>query len=175
MSLKGLGKDFDVCAGVVPVADLAGGAQTGLRLHMKNYGGCAIVAFMGAVSAGTDTFVPDIQQHDAASAGNSKDLDVVTEWYIKSETTLDGDEAWTKVTQSVASEISLTGATYAATQLLLVAQIDAASLDLANNYEWISVIQADPGTGGTRAGGYLYIPYDLKVQRAPQNLPQPQA
>jgi hypothetical protein len=174
MTVKGLGHDFDVCAGVVPVADTAV-ALTGLRMHMKNYGGVAVVFYAGAVSAGTDTFVPDIQQHDAATSGNSKDLDAVTEWYIKQEATLDGDETWTRVTQSAASEISLTGATYAASQLILVAQIDADDLDLANGYEWISVIQADPGSGGTRPGGYLYIPYGLKQQRAPQNLPQPQA
>lgn len=175
MTVKGLGKDFDICAGVVPVADLASGAQTGLRLHLKNYGGVAIVGFMGAVSAGTDTFVPDIQQHDAATSGNSKDLDSVTEWFVKSEATLDGDEAWARVTQSAGSEISLTGATYAATQLVVVAQVDVDDLDLANGYEWVSVIQADPGTGGTRAGCYFYVPYGLKVQRSPQNLAQPNA
>lgn len=173
MATKALGADFDVCSAVVPVADLAAGAQTGHRLHLKNYGGVAVVCYFGAVSAGTDTFVPDIQQHTAATAGTSGDLDVVTEWYIKSEATLDGDETWTRVTQSAASEISLTGATYAATQLILVAQIDAD--DLTDGYEWVSVDMADPGTGGTRPGCIFYIPYGLKVQRAPQNLAQPNA
>lgn len=173
MAVRGLGKDFDICSAVVPVADLAGGAQTGHRLHLKNYGGVAIVGYMGAVSAGTDTFVPDIQQHTAATGGTSADLDVVTEWYIKTETTLDGDETWTKVTQSAASEISLTGATYAATQVIVVAQVDAD--DLSDGYEWISVDQADPGTGGTRAGCYFYIPYGLKVSRTPEKLVQPNA
>lgn len=170
--MRGLGKDFDICSGVVPVADTAV-ALTGHRLHMKNYSGVAIVAFFGAVSAGTDTFVPDIQQHTAATGGTSADLDVVTDWWIKYEATLDGDETWTKVTQAAASEISLTGATYAATQLILVAQIEATSL--SDGYEWISVDQADPGSGGTRPGCYFYIPYGLTMQRSPANLPNPNA
>jgi hypothetical protein len=173
MAVKGLGKDFDICSAVVPVADLAAGAQTGHRVHMRNYGGIAIVGYFGAVSAGTDTFVPDIQEHNAATGGTTQDLDVVTEWFHKSEAALDGDETWTRVTQSAGSEISLTGATYAALQMILVAQVDASSL--SDGFEWISVAMADPGTGGTRAGGFLYIPYGLKVQRTPQNLKQPNA
>ena len=171
--MRGLGKDFDICSGVVPIADLASGAQTGHRVHMKNYAGIAIVGFMGAVSAGTDTFVPDVQQHTAATGGNSADLDVVTTWFYKGEASLDGDETWTKVTQAAASEISLTGATYAALQMIIVAQVEAVSL--SDGYEWISVDQADPGSGGTRAGCYFYIPYGLTIQRAPDNLAQPNA
>lgn len=175
MTVKGLGKDFDICSAVAPVADLAAGAQTGHRLHMKNYGGVAIVGYMGAVSAGTDTFVPDVQQHTAASGGSSKDLDAPTEWFHKSEAILDGDETWTRVTQAAASEITLTGATFAALQMIVVAQIDTDDLDLAGGYEWVSVDMADPGVGGTRAGCFFYVPYGLKQQRAPQNLPQPNA
>ena len=174
MTAYGLGKDFDIVPGVVPVADTEA-ALTGLRCHMKNYGGIAVVGFFGAVSAGTDTFVMDIQQSDAATGGNTKDLDSVTQWFIKSETTLDADEQWTRVTQSAASEISMTGATYSATQVLVVAQIDADDLDVAGGYEWVSVVQADPGSGGTRAGCYFYVPYGLKVQRRPDLLVQPNA
>jgi hypothetical protein len=170
MGVKALGRLFDLGSVVVPVADLAAGAQTGHRIHLKNYGGVAFVVYMGAVSAGTDTFVPDVQQHTAASGGTSSDLDVVTTWYHKSEATLDGDETWTKVTQSAASEISLTGATYAGLQMILVAEVLAEQL--SDGYEWVSVDMADPGAGGTRAGGILAILFNLEVQRAPENLAQ---
>ena len=175
MTVPGLGNFFDICHGVAPVADLAAGAQTGARLHMVNYGGVCVVAYMGAVSAGTDTFVPDVQQHTAATGGTSKDLDGVTQWFIKNETTLDGDEAWTRVTQAAASEISLTGATYAAQQVLVAAQIDIDALDTAGGFDWISVDMADAGTGGTRAGCIFYVPYGLKVSRRPDRLAQPNA
>lgn len=168
--MKALGRLFDIGSVVAPVADLAAGAQTGHRINLKNAGGVAFVVFMGAVSAGTDTFVPDVQAHNAASGGTSADLDVVTEWYIKHEATLDGDETWTRVTQAAASEVSLTGATYAASQVILVIEVEAAKLP--DGYKWVSIDMADPGTGGTRAGGILAILYDLAVQRTPANLAQ---
>lgn len=174
----GLGRIFDIGSVIVPVADLAAGANTGQRIHLKNYGGVAFVAIMNAVSAGTDTFVLDVQQHTAASAGTSADLDAVgvtgstgiTRWHHKSETTLDGDETWTTVTQSAASEVSLTGATYSAQQQIVV--IEVAADQLADGYEWVSLDIADPGSGGTRLGLVFAILYDLKVQRAPANLAQ---
>lgn len=175
MTISGLGNFFDIMHGVAPVADLAAGAQTGARVHMKNYSALCVVAYMGAVSAGTDTFVPNVRQHDAASSGNSKDLDALTQWFIKFETTLDGDETWTRVTQPAASEISLTGATYAATQVLVAGQVNTDNLDTANGYEWISVDMADAGAGGTRAGCIFYIASGLKVSRRPDLLPQPNA
>lgn len=170
MGTRALGRLFDIGSQVVPVADLAAGAQTGHRIHLKNAGGVAFVLYMGAVSAGTDTFVPDVQQHNAASGGTSQDLDGVTAWYHKSEATLDGDETWTEVTQAAASEVSLTGATYAALQMIVVIEILAEQL--ADGYEWVSVDMADPGAGGTRAGCILAILFNLDVQRKPANLAQ---
>lgn len=173
MATTALGNLLDIGHGVAPVADLAAGAQTGARLHLRNYGGAVIVVYMGAVSAGTDTFVPTLREHTAASSGTSRDLATITQWFIKFETTLDGDEAWTRVTQTAGAAISLTGATYAATQVLLAAEVDAGSL--SDDCQWISVDMADAGAGGTRAGCILYIPYGLKVSRRPDLLPQPNA
>ena len=172
MGVKALGRLFDISSQVVPVADTEV-ALTGHRIHMQNYTGVAFVVYYGAVSAGTDAPVIDVQQHTAASSGTSADLDVVTEWYIKFETTLDGDETWTRVTQSAASEVTLTGATYAATQLIAVIEVTADQL--SDGYGWVSVDQADPGSGGTRPGGILAIMYGLQYQRRPDALPQPNA
>lgn len=168
--MEGLGREFDLGSVIGPVADLAAGANTGHRIHLKNAAAVTFVAYLGAVSAGTDTFVLDVQQHTAASAGTSGDLDVVTQWYHKSEASLDGDETWTKVTQAAASEVSLTGATYAALQMIVAIHISANQL--SDGYEWVSLDIADPGTGGTRAGCVLAILHDLNVQRAPENLAQ---
>jgi hypothetical protein len=172
MAVKGLGRLFDVGTAIQTVADLAGQSNTGFRVNMKNYSGIAFIVYMNAVSAGTDTFVPDVQQHTAASSGTSADLDVVTEWYIKHEATLDGDETWTRVTQSAASEVSLTGATYTG-QLILVIEVGADQL--SDGYGWVSLDIADPGTGGTRVGGALWIGYGLARQQRPDGLPQPNA
>jgi hypothetical protein len=170
VGIRGLGRAFDIASQWVPVADLAAGAQTGHRVHLKNYDGVAFVLYMGAVSAGTDTFVPDVKQADAATGGTLQDLDTVTTWYHKSEATLDGDETWTKVTQVAGSEVSLTGATYAALQMIVVIEVLASQL--ADGFEWVSLDMADPGVGGTRAGCALAILFNLGVQRAPENLAQ---
>lgn len=173
MGVRGLGRLFDVASVVVPVADLAAGNNTGHRIHLKNYGGVTFLFYAGAVSAGTDTFVPDVQSHTAATGGTSADLDVITVRYEKTEATLDGDETWAKVTQAAASEVSLTGATYAGLQVLIAFEVNAESLP--DGHEWVSVDLPDAGAGGTRPGCILAILWNLHVQRAPENLAQPNA
>lgn len=168
MTVYGLGRHFDIVPATIPTADVEA-AITATRVHMRNYGGVAVVGYFGAVSAGTDVLTMDIQQADAATGGNVKDLDAVTQYYYKTEATLDGDEAWVRGTQSAASEIALPSTN----QVLIVAEIDVDALDIANGYEWIFVTHADPGSGGTRTGSYLYIPYGLKVQRRPDLLVEP--
>jgi hypothetical protein len=173
MAVKGLGREFDIASVIVPVADLAAGNNTGHRIHLRNYGGATFVVYTGISSAGTDTFVPDVQQHTAATGGSTQDLDVITTRYEKTEATLDGDETWAKVTQAAASEVSLTGATYASLQVLIAFEVT--NEQLADGYEWVSVDIPDPGTGGTRPGCVFAILWNLNVQRAPENLAQPNA
>ncbi len=168
---RALGRLYDISSQWEPHADLAAGAQTGQRIHLKNYSSVTFVVYFGAASGGTDTFVPDVQQHTAASSGTSGDLDVVTEWYIKYEASLDGDETWTRVTQSAASEVSLTGATYGGTIEALVV-IEVSADQLSDGYEWISLDMADAGSGGTRPGACIAILNEPAVQRRPDALAQ---
>lgn len=168
----GLGNKFDICHGIASIADLAAGANTGARIHMRNYDTLAVVFSKGAASAGTDTVTPTLQEHNAATGGTSQNLAVITTWYHKNEATLDGDEAWTEVTQAAAATISLTNAVIpAANQALVVFEVEASSLSAG--FEWLSVNIADPGAGGTIPGSVLYIPHGLRVKRAPQLLDQP--
>lgn len=170
MTLRGLGRTFDIVPGTIPTADFEA-AITATRVHMKNYGGVAIVGYYGAVSAGTDVLTFDVQQADAATGGNTKDLDSITQVYHKSEATLDGDEVWTRVTQAAGSEVALP----TTTQTLIVVEVDVDDLDVANGYQWVFVLHPDPGSGGTRTGAYFYIPYGLKVMRRPDLLVEPNA
>lgn len=168
MSIRGLGTDFDIGSAFAPV-DLGTAGATGHRVHMRNYGG---VAFVGYLAAGTAAQNPtfDVQEHNAATGGTSQDLDVVTTYYVKAEATLDGDETWSKVTQTAASEV--TDATWDdANQVLAVIQVDAK--ELSDGFEWLSVNASDPGTAHVGAG--LYVMYDLHVQRAPEALVNPNA
>ena len=151
----GLGNKFDVCSGIMPVADLAAGANTGHRVHMRNYRTLGVVLFKGVASAGTDTLTMTLQEHTLAAAGTSQNLAAITTAYIKSETSpMDGDEAWVEVTQAAAATLALAGATYAAKQA-------------------IAMNIADPGTGGTIPGCLAYIPHGLFSALRPDRMPQP--
>ncbi|NGO68525.1 hypothetical protein [Streptomyces boncukensis] len=166
--MKALGRHFDIGSAIVPV-DLATAANTGHRLHLKNYGGVAIVGYLATGTAAENpTF--DVREHDAASGGTSQDLDVVDTYYVKSEATLDGDETWTANTQTAASEVTDTDWDDA-NEVLVVMEVD--STQLSDGFEWISVNVADPGTA--HVGCAFYVMYDLAVQRAPENLAQPNA
>lgn len=171
--MRGLGNVFDICSGIPSIADLAAGANTGHRVHMRNYETCAVVFHKSIASAGTDNVVITLQEHTANTGGTSQNLAAITDWYHKSEASLDGDETWTEVTQAAGATLTLAGATYAALQMVAVFEVEASSLSAG--YEWISVNIADPGTGGTIPGGVLYVMSGLKIMRRPDLLAQPNA
>lgn len=165
--MQALGRVFDVGTCIVPI-DLATGNNTGHRLHLRNYGGVAVVAcFNNGTAAQAPTIV--FREHTAASSGTSRDLDVVTVYHKKEEAALDGDETWTRVTQTAGD---ITNADWDdANEVLLVAEVEAEKL--SDDCEWISVDIADTGTA--QVGAVFYVMYDLAVQRAPANLANPQA
>lgn len=169
----GLGNRFDVCSGIMPVADLAAGANTGHRVHMRYYDTLAVVFAKGPASAGTDSIVITLQEHSAATAGTSQNLAAITDWYMKTEASpMDGDEAWTQQTQAAGATLTLSNAVMpAANQGIAVFEVESESMSAG--FEWLSVNIADPGSGGTIPGTVLYIPHGLRRKRLPSLLPQP--
>jgi hypothetical protein len=165
--MEALGRLFDISLGIITGTDLSGGF-TGKRICMENYGGIACVLVASAVGT-TDDPVPSIQQHTAYTGGTSADLATMDTIYRKSETLLDGDEAWTKTTQTAAT-IMTAVAGEAEKQNIYYWEVEAS--DLADTYTHISVNYAALGTDA-KLGVLLYIPYDLKVQRTPANMPNP--
>ncbi len=123
-----------------------------------------------------DDVVLDLQQHTAYVSGTSNDLDAaavsdsvgVDHYYIKSEAALDNDELWTKVTQSEASEITLTGATYGDKQNIVVIEVSAAQL--GEGYTHVS-LNAASTTSTAHLGACLYFVHELRYQRKPSKLP----
>lgn len=162
---RALGRVFDIGSGIVPVDSQTTG-MTGHRIYMGDCQGVSIVVFKAAGTANDDP-VLDLQEHSASSGGTSQDLDIITDYYIKQETTLDNDETWTKVSQSAASEVTL-NATSAETQMIVV--IDVATEQLSAGFEYLSLDIADTGSAGAQLISVLYIPWGLKVQRAPENM-----
>lgn len=172
--MEALGRLFDIGTGWVPVdLDTANGA-TGKRISMQHCDAITFVVFL-AVGA-TDDVVLDVQQHTAYTGGTSSDLDStavststgITRWHIKSEATLDNDETWTTVTQSEASEITLTGATYGDKQNIVVIEVRASQL--GDTYTHVS-LNAATTTGTAHLGACLYFPHAMRYRRKPANLP----
>ena len=174
--MRALGRALDICVGINFVADLAAGANTGKRVHMRNYDSMLVLFFKNAASAGTDTVTLTLQEHNANTGGTSQNLATITDWYHKSTAAaLAGTEPWTEVTQAAAATLALTntGPVPAANQAMVAFEVQSQSMSAG--FEWLSVNIADPGAGGTILGGVLYIPTGLKIQRRPDLLAQPNA
>jgi hypothetical protein len=171
-SIEGLGRLFNIGNAIQPVDINTSDAATGIRVAMS---GCTGITFVLITNAGgADDFTCDVQQHTAYTGGTSNDMDStngatgVDHFYIKAETTNDGDEAWVKITQTAASECVISGATYGAMQKLVAIYIPADSL--ADGYTHVSVNLACTTSTAQLVAG-IYILHDLAVQRAPVNLP----
>ena len=172
--MRGLGSIFDISIGINQVADLAAGANTGKRIHMRNYDTLGVLLTKNAASAGTDDVIITLQEHNANTGGTSQNLAAITDVYRKSVASpLLGTEVWNEHTQAAAATFTIAGATYAAHQGLWLFEIESGSLSAG--FEWLSVNIADPGSGGTILGGVHYIPSGLKMPRRPDLMPQPNA
>lgn len=170
---EGLGRLFNIQNAVQPVDINTSDAATGLRTSMQDCTGVTIVAITNA--GGADDLTFDVQQHTAYTGGTSADLDAtgvatsqgIDHFYIKAETTNDGDEAWVKVSQTAASECVVVGATYGAMQKLVAIYVSADQL--GDGYTHMSVNVACT-TSTAQLLAVLYIKHDLDSQRAPANL-----
>lgn len=167
---EALGRLFDIGLGFAPQSVNNSADVTGKRIWLGDCGGVTIVVVAEAGTAGDDLDV-DLQEHTAYTSGTSRDLDIITKYYMKQETALDNDESWTKTTQSAASEITDAGGlgTSAETQQILVIEVE--SDQLSDDCAWISLDTRNMGTNNDKIATCLYLKRDLKSQRTPTNLP----
>lgn len=163
---RALGHLFDVAVSLAP-KDLSASASTGLRIDMRKATTCTFVVLCGAGTAGDDLVV-DLQEHTASTGGTTQDLDIITEYFIQSETTLDGDEVWTRRTQAAASETTDSTGTTAEEQNLMV--IEVRHDQLSDGYRWVSLNIPDLGAAGTKFGGAIAILSGLRQQGKPERL-----
>lgn len=160
--MNGLGAVFDIGSAFTPVDFNTSDTATGHRVHMRNYESIAFVLFKGAGTAGADPVVT-VQEHNAASSGTSQNLAVITEFYSKTETTLDGDEVWARTAQAAAATANC-GLTTAEEEGIHVFQFEAGQLSAG--FEWISCNIAATVANAQLVSG-LYILTGLKVMREP--------
>jgi len=119
--------------------DLNTAAVTGARVSMKDCKRVAFVVQMGdSVGAAVDL---TLRQHDAASAGTSKDLSVANLYYTKAGTAT----KFTKVAPSVAAAAYNLAADFAAQEGIAVLEVLAEDLDTNNGFAWVSMDIADSG------------------------------
>ena len=169
--MTAIGKDIDILCGFTPVL-MGAGANTGARIDLKNYGAVTFVGYF-AVGAAAEPPIMTLQEHTAKTGGTSANLVIIDEYFTKVEATLDGDEAWTRVTQTAAATV--TDATWDdANEAMAAFTVNADQL--TSGYDWVSVNVADIGGAVTEKPGCVFaVATDLRVQRAPANLPQPNA
>lgn len=165
--MEGLGRLFDLSTGFTPV-DMSTAANTGKRVSLRNAGGVTILLYKGAGTAGQDPVIT-LNEHTASTGGTSQVLAELTKHYQKQETTLDGDETWSAVTQAAGSTITLDG-TSAESEGIYVIELE--STQLSAGFDYISVDVADVGANA-QLGCLLYILRDLAVGRTPANLVAP--
>lgn len=167
---RALGRLFDIAVGGVPIDLENASGITGKRMRLRDYQGVTVVVFAAAGTANDDLQI-DLQEHDASSSGNSQDLDIITDYYHKTATTLAGTEQWAKVTQAAASEITDVGGAGTSAEKQQILAVDVAAEQLSDGFNYISVNIPDLGSAGAKIGCVLYIPWGLKDQRTPENLP----
>lgn len=170
--MEALGRLFDVGIGWAPVdLDTADGA-TGIRTSMSSHDAVTFLVF--AAAGGSTALTLDVQQHTAYTGGTSNDLDSaavasstgVTAYYIKAETSLDNDEAWTRVTQAEASEVVLAAGTGA--QQYIIA-IEIRGSQLGTGYTHVS-LNASGTLAAPKLAACLVLPHELRYQRKPTGL-----
>lgn len=169
--MKGLGYLFDIQPAFTPVDFNTSDAATGFRVHMRNYENIALILYKGVGTAGADPVVT-VQEHDAATAGNSGTLAVFDEFWKKEETALDGDELWVRTAVSPIAGVINAGLTSAEQEGMYV--FEASASQLSAGYQWISFNIAATVANAQLVSGF-YVMTGLKIQRDPNLLAQPNA
>jgi len=128
------------------LGDLNGG-QESARFDMAKSHRLCFVVDVASLAADLDI---TLRQHDAAAAGNSKDLQIETAYYRK----VAAETAFTKVDISTAAA-NFVDASFNGAVGMLVIEVQAEDLDDANGYQYVSLQVADPG--GARVGSILEV------------------
>jgi len=140
----------EVVKQVVGPVDLNTAAVTGARVSMKNARRISFVCSLGAGSS-TSAHVFTLRQHDAAAAGNSKDLSVSNPYFHK----IGAATIFTKVVPGSDTAAYDLHALLADSAAIVVFEVLAEQLDIANGYAWVSVDTAD--SGGAQLGSVVAV------------------
>ncbi len=140
-------------AAFAPV-DLNTAAITGARIGLQKGDRVAIVIHMGTSIAATAEFT--LRQHNAASAGTSKNLVVDNPYYHKAGVATQ----FTKVQPGAATAVYDVSSLFNADGGLVVFEVLSEQLDTNGGYGWISVDVTD--SAAAKLGSGIYILSDMR-------------
>lgn len=139
--------------------------RTGDYVNVANCQRMGVLAVISPGTAGDDpTFT--LNQATTAAGGSTKVATVITAYWTKQAATdLTSTGTWTKSTQTAASTVA-GNATSAEQAKMYYFEVDPATLDVANGFDWISVDVALAASGGAQYGTIIYIPIGGKYPQA---------
>lgn len=149
-----------IAAAFVPV-DMSTAANNGDWVSLKNYGRVAIVLFKAAGTAGDDPVFTLRQAQDVGGAG-AKELN-----FTRIDTkvgTLTSVGTFTKVTQAAGN--TYVDAVSAEAQAIMVVDIKAEDLDLANGFDCVQLQIPDVGTNA-QLGCAFYLLHEPRYGKTP--------
>jgi len=167
--MRGLGADYDLSIGLAPV-DLSAAAATGKRVDMSGVDSVDVVLVKGAGTAADDPVVT-LRASDAATAGTSADLAVISSYSLKDATALAGTETWTAVTQAAGATITDPGGAGTSAEHQQICVIHVRAEDMPAGKPYLSLNIADVGANA-QLGAVLYIVHG-NVRETPAALPAP--
>lgn len=149
--------------------DMNTAAITGARIKMDAGKKLVIVVSMGASTGATVAF--NLNQHNAASSGTTKDCSVNNPYFHKAGTAT----FFTKVPPTITNGIPVDAAAYDLSTLFIadggiaVFEINAADLDVNNGFAWASISASDSAAAKLGSGMYYLVdcpfnpPYDQAI------------
>ncbi len=136
--------------------DLNTAAITGARVSLKEAKRVAIALSLGSSTAAEVRVT--LRQHDAASGGTSKNLEIANRYFHKAGAAT----VFTEVEPSVAAALYNLDAIFAANGGIVVFEVLAEDLDVNGGFDHISVDIADAGAAKIGAGIYVLHNLDIK-------------
>lgn len=129
--------------------DINGVGVIGERISMEAHK----VAIVIECNAGAGEVVASLKQHNAASAGTSKALNIFNHYYIKK----DAETKFTKTEVDAEVGVASVDAGVAGVKGILVLEVLDTDLDINGGFDHISVDIATPGANAKIVGGLYEV------------------
>lgn len=152
-------KEFFESHDIIPAfmpADLSTATNTGDRINLQSYDRCVFVLMASIGTAGDDPVI-SAQQHDAATAGNSKALNFTRIRHKVGATDIDTVGQFTLVKQSAAASFDTATIDGAENESLIAIEVLAEDLDSENGYTFVSFNVADVGSNSQVGAGFYIL------------------